>query len=97
MSGDDRWRERSEEKDTEAMKKCSYGFLHISHRGVALDYHSISKSAHTCIINFLLELKQPIIWNPFPSAFLVDYDTSSALLVEDVTGLHVSLVSFFHL
>lgn len=31
MSGDGRWRERSEEKDTQAMKKWSCGFFYIFH------------------------------------------------------------------
>lgn len=45
-------------------------------------------------MNILLELKQSIIRKPILSAVLIDYDTSSALLVGDVTSLHVSLVSF---
>lgn len=62
--------------------------------GVPLGYHHNLKSTRICIMNFLLELEHPIIWKPISSAVLVDYVTSSALLVGDVTGLHPSLVSF---
>lgn len=53
VSGDGRWRERSEEKDTQAMKKWSCGFFTYFISKVVFFYHHISKSTLMCYELFI--------------------------------------------